>query len=128
VLVEGVQSAVVLERNHAPIGEPLRMRIASVASASAKEELGVVVRSGEGVAVGGQSVSIALEPGLSVHEAMLDTGELASDGYTIRWRSRISGEFGRAGVTLLPPFNVGAVEEWSGRSTAQKGGSVAGAS
>lgn len=111
LLAEGVQSAAVLDRNHLQAGEPLRLKVAAVSSNTAQEQLRVVVQSGEGIAVGRQTVSIDVDPGLSVRVATIDTGDLASGGYTVRWESVANSGIGQAGVTILPSFDAAAVEK-----------------
>lgn len=110
VLEEGTQSAAVLDRNHLQSGEPLKLRVATVSSAATKEQLKVVLQSGEEVAVGRQTVTIDVEPGLSLRDATIDTSDLASGGYAVRWESVANGGIGQSGLTVLPPFDRAAVE------------------
>ncbi len=110
-LAEGTQSAAVLDRNHLQAGESLEMKIAALSSAAAKEQLRVTMLSGEGTRVGQQTLSFELEPGLSVREATVDTSDLVTGGYLLRWESRANTGAGKAGLTVLPPFDAAAIEK-----------------
>lgn len=107
----GVQSAVVLERHHLTAGQKLRVRIAAASAAPGPEQLNFSFWSGEGVRLLSQAVSLDLKQGFSVGEAILDTSGLAAGGYSLRWESRARASFGRAGITVLPPFDAAAGEK-----------------
>jgi predicted esterase len=107
-LAAGIQSAVVLERNHLTAGQQLRVKIAAVSAAPGREQLNFSLWSGEGLRLLSQAVSVDLNQGLSVGEAVLDTSGLATGGYMVRWESRENKSAGRAGLTVLPPFDRGA--------------------
>ena len=109
-VASGSQSAVVLERGHLQAGEPLRVKVATISASPSREQLSFTFFSGEGTRVSRQSKEVEIDAGLSLREAVLDTGDLAAGGYTVRWESRQNRGAGMIGLTVLPIFNAAAKE------------------
>ena len=104
------QCAVILEKGHLTAGEPLPVKIAAASPRSDREELSFVFWSGEGERVSRQTVGVDIAAGVSVRDAVLDTSDMATGGYTVRWESRQNRGAGTIGLTVLPPFDTAAKE------------------
>jgi predicted esterase len=111
VMASGSQSAVVLERGHLQAGEPLRIKIASAAASPGREQLNFTFVSGEGARVSRQSAEVETDAGLCLRAAELDTTDLATGGYMVRWESRQNRCAGKIGLTVLPAFDAAAKEK-----------------
>ena len=108
IIASGSQSAVVLERGHLQAGEPLRVKIASASVSAGRGQLNFTFVSGEGARVSRQSAEVEIDAGLCLREAELDTTDLATGGYTVRWESLQNRGAGTIGLTVLPAFDAAA--------------------
>ncbi|HNR40497.1 MAG TPA: alpha/beta hydrolase-fold protein [Acidobacteriota bacterium] len=106
----GAQSTVVLSSGHITAGDPLRLRLLAAADRPVREEVAFRLHSGEGARVLSQTIGVDLTPGVTVQEAVLDTTDLPSGGYTVRWESRSGSATGQVGLTVLPPFASARLE------------------
>jgi predicted esterase len=104
----GTQVAVTLPKGHIAAGEPLPVRISAAAAAPAREAVGFTFCSGEGARLARQSLTVDLDAGVSVRDAVLDTADLVAGGYMLRWQSRQNRGAGAIGLTVLPVFDIAA--------------------
>jgi len=111
LLTSGLQSAAILERGHLRAGEPLPVKIVAVSARPGREQVNFTFVSGEGTQVSRQMAAVDVDAGLCAREAVLDTGDLATGGYVVRWESRLNRGSGATGLTVLPPFDVVAKEK-----------------
>lgn len=107
VLDRGVQTFVVLERNHLRQGEPLTARAVTLSGGQNSEYLGVSVLSGEGTRLELTTTDYFCEPGLSRHEFGVKLGELPPGSYRVAWSSgrgysRGDDSTRASGLTILP--------------------------
>ena len=110
VLGAGSQCSVVLGKGHLVAGEPLPLKVACAAARPGREDLSFVFISGEGTRLSRQQRSVDVAAGVSVRDAVLDTGDLVSGEYAVHWESRQSRGAGVIGLTVLPPFDAAARE------------------
>ena len=96
------QTFLLLDRNNIGAGESLGARIATVAGAALTENVRVMIRAGEGTAVASARPQLECDPGLSIHEVSVPTGDLQPGGYRVEWNSGRNDSRGERGLTVLP--------------------------
>ncbi len=107
----GAQVTAVLTTGHITAGDPLRLQLLAAAERPVREEVAFRILSGEGARVLNQTIGVDLTPGATMQEAVLDTTDLPSGGYTVRWESRSGSATGQVGLTVLPPFDSAHLEQ-----------------
>ncbi|RPJ69326.1 MAG: hypothetical protein EHM24_18905 [Acidobacteria bacterium] len=104
------QAAAVLERNHCLVGEPIRLRLATLAASPVPASLTLRAWSGEGSRMLSRVVNVNLPAGLQRQDVDLPAGTLPSGGYAVTWELSNAAQSGRLGLSVLPATDAASLE------------------
>jgi len=96
------QTALLADRGYLNYGEQLPIRIVAVSNRSEEDRVRVAVVSGEGEELLRAFYPVHPGPAPREQDVLLDTANLSSGGYRIKWQCQGTGERGEIGLTVLP--------------------------